>query len=138
MNRIVFALVAGALFGLGLAVSGMTDPSRVIGFLDIFGAFDPRLAFVLGGAVLVAGAAFQVVRRMAKPLAAPRFELPKSRRVDAPLIAGAAIFGAGWGIGGYCPGPAAAGLGAGTAEAIWFVAAMLVGSAIQGWMSSRK
>jgi uncharacterized membrane protein YedE/YeeE len=132
------ALLSGALFGIGLVVSGMTDPERVIGFLDIFGRFDPRLAFVLGGAVLVTLVTFRVVLRMHKPLAAPHFEVSKSRAIDAPLIGGASIFGVGWGIGGYCPGPAVAGVGVGSSEAIWFVVAMLAGSAIHRWLSSRK
>jgi uncharacterized membrane protein YedE/YeeE len=132
------ALVSGALFGAGLVVLGMTDPERVIGFLDMFGHFDPRLGFVLGGAVLVTIVTFRVVLRMPKPLAAPRFELPSARQIDRQLLVGATIFGIEWGIGGYCPGPAVAGLAVGSSEAIWFVAAMLVGSNIYGWATARR
>lgn len=131
------AFLSGALFGTGLVVSGMTDPDRVIGFLDIFGAFDPRLAFVLGGAVLVSLITFRVVLRMKRPLAVPRFELPQSREIDSPLLAGAATFGVGWGIAGYCPGPALADLGVGSSESLWFVGSMLVGSWIHRWVRSR-
>jgi uncharacterized membrane protein YedE/YeeE len=133
------AVLAGALFGLGLVVSGMTDPERVIGFLDIFGVFDPRLAFVLGGAVLVTISSFRVILRMRKPLAAARFEVPcAARRIDGTLIGGAAVFGVGWGLAGYCPGPAVAGLAVGSSEALWFVGAMLAGSALYGWISAQR
>ena len=130
------ALLSGALFGAGLVVSGMTDPERVTGFLDIFGHFDPRLGFVLGGAVLVTIVTFRVVLRMPTPLAAPRFELPSARQIDWQLLVGATIFGIGWGIGGYCPGPAVADLAVGSSEAIWFVAAMLAGSNIFRWVTT--
>jgi uncharacterized membrane protein YedE/YeeE len=132
------AVLAGALFGLGLVMSGMTDPERVIGFLDVFGAFDSRLAFVLGGAVLVTISSFRVILRIRKPLAAPRFEVPTAHGVDGTLIGGAAVFGVGWGLAGYCPGPAVAGLAVGSGEALWFLGAMLVGSEIYRWISSRK
>jgi uncharacterized membrane protein YedE/YeeE len=132
------ALLSGALFGAGLVVSGMTDPERVIGFLDIFGHFDPRLGFVFVEAVLVTIVTFRVALRMPKPLAAPRFELPSARQIDWQLLVGAAIFGIGWGIGGYCPGPAVAGLAVGSSEAIWFVSAMLAGSNIYRWATARK
>jgi uncharacterized membrane protein YedE/YeeE len=125
-----FALLAGALFGTGLVISGMTDPIRVIGFLDVFGAFDPRLAFVLGGAVLVTLVTFRLVFRMRKPIAAPFFEGGTTRTIDRQLIIGSMIFGTGWGIGGYCPGPALADLAAGRGEAVWFVLAMLLGSTL--------
>ena len=131
------AVAAGALFGMGLVLSGMTDPQRVIGFLDVFGAFDPSLAYVLGGAVLVTVIAFRFVLQMPKPLLAPRFELPTTRRLDTRLTAGAAAFGVGWGLSGYCPGPAVAGVAIGTPETMWFVGAMLAGSAIYGWLSKR-
>ncbi len=131
------AIVAGALFGIGLVMSGMTDPERVIGFLDVFGAFDPTLAFVLGGAVVVTLISFRVILGRQKPLLASRFEIPKARAIDVRLVTGAAIFGVGWGLAGYCPGPALAGLAVGSSEALWFVAAMLAGSAIYRWTSSQ-
>jgi len=132
------ALVSGALFGAGLVISGMTDPERVIGFLDVLGNFDPRLVFVLGGAVLVTVILFRVVLRRPAPLAAPRFELPTNRTIDGPLVGGAVIFGVGWGIAGYCPGPAIADLAAGSTEAVWFVGAMVLGSVSHRWMTTRQ
>lgn len=122
------ALLSGALFGVGLAMSGMTDPRRVLGFLDVFGDFDPTLAFVLGGAVATTLLLFHLVLRRGRPLLADGFRLPQRTRIDRRLLGGAAIFGAGWGLAGYCPGPALAGLGIGSAEALWFVPAMLFGA----------
>ena len=121
------ALLSGALFGLGLAMSGMTDPRRILGFLDVFGDFDPTLAFVLGGAVVTTTLLFRYVLRRASPVLADTFRLPSLRHIDARLLGGAALFGVGWGIAGYCPGPALAGLGIGSIEALWFVPAMLAG-----------
>ena len=121
------ALAAGALFGLGLAMSGMTDPRIVLGFLDVFGDFDPTLLFVLGGAVLTTALLFRLVLRRPGPVLAETFQLSNLRHVDRRLIGGAALFGIGWGIAGYCPGPGLAGLGIGSAEALWFVPAMIVG-----------
>jgi uncharacterized protein len=112
----------------------MLDPSRVRGFLDVFGAWDPTLAFVLAGAVIVATIGFRLVGRRATPLLAPRFDLPAARHVDAPLVAGAALFGIGWAISCYCPGPAVASLTFAGAPAIVFVAAMLIGMlAFEAW-----
>jgi uncharacterized membrane protein YedE/YeeE len=122
------ALVSGALFGVGLAMSGMTDPRRVLGFLDLFGDFDPALLFVLGGAVATTLVLFRPVLRRTRPVLAETFQLPGARHVDRTLLGGAALFGMGWGIAGYCPGPALAGLGTGSIEALWFVPAMLAGS----------
>ena len=121
------ALLSGALFGLGLAMSGMTDPRRVLGFLDVFGDFDPALAFVLGGAVATTTLLFRFVLRRGRPVLADTFHLSGLRHVDRRLLGGAAIFGVGWGIAGYCPGPALAGLGVWSSEALWFVPAMLLG-----------
>lgn len=107
MNRqSLAALCAGALFGLGLAVSGMTDPLRILGFLDVTGAFDPSLLFVLGGAVATTGLLFRFVLRTPRPRLADRFHLSNSQRIDTRLLGGAALFGIGWGLAGYCPGPA--------------------------------
>ena len=121
------ALVSGALFGFGLAMSGMTDPRRVLGFLDLFGAFDPTLLFVLGGAVMTTAVLFRFVLRRGSPVLASTFQLSNLRHIDGRLLGGAALFGVGWGIAGYCPGPALAGLGIGSLEALWFVPAMIVG-----------
>lgn len=123
----LFALVAGALFGAGLAVSGMADPQRVRGFLDIFGAWDPTLAFVMGGALIPMALAWAVQKRMAAPIADLRFSLPTRRDVDPSLIGGAVLFGVGWGIAGLCPGPAIADLALAPVPAAIFVIAMLGG-----------
>ena len=126
--RAIAALLAGALFGAGLAISRMTDPAVVLGFLDVFGAFDPTLGFVLAGAVSVTTIAFRFVLRRPKPLLAERFELPTRRDLDATLLGGAAIFGVGWGLVGLCPGPALVSLAAGVPSVVAFVAAMLLGA----------
>lgn len=123
----VAALLSGALFGLGLAVSGMTDPLRILGFLDIAGDFDPALLFVLGGAVTTTLVLFRFVLKRPAPLFADGFQLSSLRTLDRPLLVGAGLFGIGWGLAGYCPGPALVGLGVASAEALWFVPAMLVG-----------
>ncbi|CAA2136639.1 DUF6691 family protein [Methylobacterium bullatum] len=125
--RSAVGLFAGLLFGFGLALSGMMDPERVLGFLDIAGAWDPSLAFVLGGAVGVSALSYLLVRRMRKPVLAQRFEIPHNRPITASLIAGAALFGIGWGLVGLCPGPALAGLTLGLPQVIGCVAAMVTG-----------
>ena len=121
------ALFAGALFGLGLAMSGMTDARRVLGFLDLFGDFDPTLLFVLGGAVATTTLLFRFVLRRGSPVLASSFQLSQLKHVDRHLLGGAALFGVGWGLAGYCPGPALAALGVGAIEALWFVPAMIGG-----------
>jgi uncharacterized protein len=121
------ALGSGAVFGIGLAMSGMTDARRVLGFLDVFGAFDPTLLFVLGGAAMTTVVLFRFVLRRGNPLLASTFHQSNLRRIDARLLGGAALFGVGWGIAGYCPGPALAGLGIASREAMWFVPAMVAG-----------
>lgn len=130
MKQTAIALAAGLIFGAGLAVSGMADPQRVQGFLDLFGAWDPTLAFVMGGAMIPMAIAWAVQRRMAAPVAASRFDLPGTNRIDPRLAIGAVIFGAGWGIGGLCPGPAIADLAIAPAPAAMFIAAMLAGMAV--------
>ena len=138
MKRALAALLAGAVFGVGLALSRMTDPHVVLGFLDIFGDFDPSLAFVLGGAVATTGIAFRLILRRQRPVLAPAFALPAARGIDAPLVAGAIVFGLGWGLAGYCPGPVLVGAAGGVSTALWFVPAMLLGSWLQKWtMGSR-
>lgn len=128
MNRATWAAgAAGVLFGAGLALAGMTDPRRVLGFLDVAGHFDPTLAWVLASALLVSAVGQRWVLRRAQPLCAARFQLPAARGVDGRLLLGAALFGMGWGWAGYCPGPAIAGLAVASREALWFVPAMLAG-----------
>lgn len=126
-RTLLAALLSGALFGLGLAVSGMTDPLRILGFLDIAGDFDPALLFVLGGAVATTLVLFRFVLKRPAPVFADSFRLSSLRTLDRPLLAGAGLFGIGWGLAGYCPGPALVGLGVASAEALWFVPAMLGG-----------
>lgn len=128
--RAAIFLLSGTLFGAGLAVSGMADPARVRGFLDLFGAWDPTLAFVMAGALIPMAIAWGLQRGMAKPVAAPAFDLPGTTVIDGRLIGGAALFGAGWGIAGLCPGPAIAGLAIAPAQAALAVAAMLAGMAL--------
>ena len=125
------ALLSGLLFGAGLALSGMTDTAKVLGFLDLFGDWVPDLAFVMGGAVLVTLVAFRFLLR-SRPLLVPEFSLPTRRDIDGRLLAGAAIFGIGWGVYGYCPGPALSALAYLDVKTIGFVAAMLAGMAIAG------
>lgn len=128
MNRILVALISGALFGLGLAISRMTDPTVVLGFLDLFGDFNPALAFVLGGAVGTTTLAFRFILRRNKPVLESEFKLSTACVIDQKLLLGAAIFGVGWGLAGYCPGPALVGVAGGVSTAIIFLPAMLVGA----------
>lgn len=127
MTRLLAALLAGLLFGVGLALSGMTDPAVVLGFLDIAGAWNPTLAFVMAGALAVTLVGYRLVLPRGRALLEPRLALPTASAIDAPLIGGAALFGVGWGLAGYCPGPALASLAAAQPGTIVFVAAMLVG-----------
>ena len=124
--------IAGTIFGLGLSVSQMTDPERVIGFLDIAGRWDPTLLFVMAGALVVTMPTFPLILRRARALNGEKFRLPIKSKVDPPLVVGAAIFGVGWGIGGFCPGPALAALSTGAPAVIVFVAAMIVGQRLAG------
>ncbi len=130
MSRMLGGLIAGLLFGAGLSISGMINPAKVIGFLNIAGAWDPSLAFVMLGGVAVTAIGYRTVLRRSQPLFEPSFSLPTRRDIDPPLLLGASLFGIGWGLGGYCPGPALAGIGFGSLETIAFVAAMLVGMLI--------
>ena len=127
MRTLVSALGAGFLFGLGLWISGMANPKKVLGFLDLAGDWDASLALVMAGAVAVTIAAFRWVLRRPRPLFEAHFLVPERKDIDAPLVAGAALFGIGWGIGGYCPGPGLTVLSMLSAEALVFVAAMVGG-----------
>jgi len=140
-NRVgesVVALASGLLFGLGLAVSGMTRPEKVRGFLDFFRHWDPSLTFVMGGAVLVHAVAYRLITRRSSPVFAAKFALPTRRDLDAKLLVGAGVFGVGWGLGGYCPGPGITSLVTGAAPVAAFVAAMLVGIAITARLEDAK
>lgn len=127
----LLGLICGAIFGLGLAVSGMANPARVRGFLDVLGDFDPTLAFVMIGALTPMAVAWRIARRLERPLAAESFDLPPTSPVDARLVSGAAIFGLGWGVAGLCPGPALADLALAPFSAAPFVIAMALGMILQ-------
>ena len=129
MNRTLIALVSGLLFGAGLAYSGMSDPARVQAFLNLFGKWDPTLAFVMGGAIVPMAFAWMIKSRLSSPLAAPTFDLPGTSKLDRPLAIGAVLFGMGWGIAGLCPGPALADLAIAPVAVLPFVAAMFAGMA---------
>jgi uncharacterized membrane protein YedE/YeeE len=135
MNSIT-AFATGLLFGLGLILSGMTDPGKVIGFLDVFGTWDPSLAFVMGGAVLVSFFGFLFANRRAKSFFGGALHLPQRRDIDAPLVLGSLAFGVGWGLAGFCPGPALVSLGSGQEKALVFVAAMAAGMLVH-WAVER-
>lgn len=124
---LLFQFAAGLIFGIGLVVSGMADPAKVLNFLDLFGTWDPSLAFVMGGAVVVTFIGFRLVLRRPTPLFAQGFHLPTASRIDARLLSGAAIFGLGWGLGGFCPGPALTSLVLAAPGTLVFVPAMLAG-----------
>lgn len=123
----------GVVFSIGLALGGMTDPSKVIGFLDISGPWNPSLMFVMGGAIPVYMVTWFLIRRRKQPLADTSWHYPTNQKIDARLVIGAAIFGVGWGIGGICPGPAIASLGAGARPAVVFMLASAAGS----WLASK-
>jgi len=119
--------VVGLMFGVGLMASGMTDPGKVIGFLDLFGAWDPSLALVMGGAVVVGFFAFALAKKRTTTFLGGALRLPTTNQMDKPLVIGSLLFGAGWGLGGFCPGPALVSMADGQSKATLFVAAMLVG-----------
>lgn len=127
MQRTILAGVVGLIFGTGIALSGMANPAKVLNFFDIAGTWDPSLAFVMGGALLVTAIGYRLVLRREKPVCETKFHVPTNRKLDLPLIAGSAVFGIGWGISGFCPGGAIPALGLGEASAWAFVGAMLVG-----------
>ena len=124
------AFGVGLVFGIGLVISGMTDPSKIIGFLDLAGPWDPSLALVMGGAVAVGFVAFRVARRRTAAFLGGAMHLPTARQIDRRLVVGSLVFGIGWGLAGYCPGPAVVSVGMGQDKAIVFVVAMLAGMAI--------
>src|SRR5687767_9999298 len=123
--NILAALAAGLVFGIGLVISGMTNPAKVIGFLDLAGLWDPSLGFVMAGAIAVGVVAFAVARRRTQSFLGGAMQLPARRDIDRRLVLGSVVFGIGWGLAGFCPGPAIASLGAGRPEAAIFVVAML-------------
>jgi hypothetical protein len=132
-NRNLAGLAAGTLFGFGLAVSQMINPNKVLDFLDLFGDWDPSLAFVMGCAVAVTAIGFPIVLRWERPLFSGGFSLPTSAEIDRPLLLGATIFGIGWGLAGYCPGPVLSALVLGIWEPAVFILALLLGSNVYRW-----
>jgi hypothetical protein len=134
----IASFLSGALFAVGLAIAGMTRPDRVIGFLDVTGDWKPGLALVMGGAIAVHFLAYRIVPKLQRPLFESRFGIPTRRDVDPRLVGGAALFGLGWGLGGYCPGPGLASLVTGDASALLFVFSMIAGMVLaRAWEERR-
>ncbi|SHG75741.1 YeeE/YedE family protein [Massilia sp. CF038] len=138
MKSSLSALAAGLLFGIGLIFSGMSNPAKVLGFLDLAGQWDPSLAFVMGGALLVGLAAFPFAVRMPRSLTGEAMQIPTATRVDRRLILGSVTFGAGWGLAGYCPGPALASLATGGTQTLLFCIAMVAGMALFAWIEGAR
>jgi len=132
------ALLAGLLFGIGLVVSGMADPAKVLGFLDVAGAWDPSLAFVMAGAITVGAVGFSLAGQRPVSWLGAQMKLPTATKVDRRLLLGAAVFGIGWGLAGFCPGPALAALGTGETKALVFVVSMLAGMAAYEHLEHRR
>jgi uncharacterized membrane protein YedE/YeeE len=135
--NIVASLICGLIFGTGLLVSGMTQPAKVLGFLDIFGRWDPTLAFVMAGALAVSITGFALARRASAPVFAARHLWPTRKDIDRPLVVGTILFGVGWGLVGLCPGPAVVNIASLSPRVILFVLAMIGGMAAQRWWQSR-
>lgn len=136
--RNLAALVSGTLFGLGLSLAQMTNPDKVLNFLDIAGHWDPSLLLVLGGAVTLSALGYQLVFKRGTPVWDRVFHLPLPQSIDRSLVLGSALFGLGWGISGYCPGPAIASIGFGNPEALWVVPSIVAGAALQRWSHFRQ
>lgn len=134
LQVVLLACLSGLLFGLGLIVSGMSNPAKVLNFLDVLGQWDPSLAFVMGGAVATTLVGYPFVQRRKRPLLGQRFELPTRQDIDQSLVSGAVLFGVGWGIGGYCPGPAWTSLSGFVPGSLVFIACMLIGM----WVASNR
>ncbi|MDF2765404.1 MAG: rane protein [Rhodospirillales bacterium] len=138
MKKILSGLAAGLVFGIGLTIAQMTNPAKVLAFLDLFGAWDPSLAFVMGGAVVVTFVGFRLLRTRAAPVCDTAMQWPTAAAIDARLIGGAALFGLGWGLVGLCPGPAIASLGIAPQRTVLFVAWMVIGMALVRWFVERR
>ena len=135
---LVTAFIAGLVFGLGLVVAGMANPAKILNFLDLAGNWDPSLLFVMAGAIVVGFVAFAVARRRTSSVLGLPIQLPTVRAIDARLVGGSLLFGIGWGLSGFCPGPAIVALGAGYAKAATFIVAMLVGMAAVDWIERSR
>ena len=132
------ALLSGLVFGLGLIVSGMANPAKVLGFLDLAGEWDPSLALVMAGAIAVGFFAFLIAKNRTRSIIGAEMKLPTASAIDSRLLTGSALFGAGWGVAGFCPGPGLVAVGMGEPKALVFVAAMLTGMVIFSWLEKRK
>jgi uncharacterized membrane protein YedE/YeeE len=137
MNVIIASLLSGLLFGFGLIVSGMSNPARVLNFLDFSTNWDATLAFVMGGAIAIAAPGIYWVRKRNKPLFADNFDIPTSKVIDSKLITGSAMFGVGWGISGFCPGPAVVAIATMQSDVLLFVGAMVVGMLAQHFVTAK-
>lgn len=139
--QIIFALLIGLIFGLGILISGMANPAKVLNFFDFAGSWDPSLAFVMGGAMVVAAVGYALAFIRKQPFLAPRFNLPAARRIEPSFIAGAAVFGIGWGLSGFCPGGLVPVLGIGIAEPLIFFGGLVIGLTgtryYRAWANSR-
>ena len=133
MPRLLASFVAGLVFGIGLLLAGMANPAKVLGFLDLAGAWDPSLALVMAGAVAVGSVAFALAKQRRVSLLGAPMQLPTARQVDRRLVVGSLVFGIGWGLAGFCPGPALVALGEGAGQAAVFVLAMLAGMGLHAW-----
>jgi uncharacterized protein len=138
MAKLIVSLILGVIFGLGIAISGMIDPSKVINFFDIAGTWDPSLAFVMGGGLAVSLIGYRLVLGRGKPLLADAFPLPALKSIDAPLVLGSGLFGIGWGLSGFCPGGSIPALGIGRIEPFLFVGGMIVGMAVARTLQARS
>lgn len=138
MLRVALSLITGLIFGLGLVIGGMADPAKVQNFLDIAGTFDPSLAFVMGGAVAVTFVGYRLVFRELSPLFAEEFHLPTAKELDARILIGPALFGIGWGLSGFCPGPAITSLPLLAKGTLIFVSAMLAGVAMARFVTQKR
>ena len=138
MKRNITALLCGILFGVGLALAGMTDTQKILGFLDIFGNWQYELALVMASGLLVAGIGFRVFLKRPAPILEGSFQIPARRDIDQPLVLGAVLFGAGWGLYGYCPGPAITALAYGQLEPLVFVLAMVGGMLLRHWQTDKR
>jgi uncharacterized protein len=134
----IFSFLAGLVFGIGLVVSGMANPAKVLGFLDLAGSWDPSLAFVMAGAIAVGIFAFTAARRRTVSVLGAEMKLPTANHIDRRLVAGSAVFGIGWGVAGFCPGPGLVALGMGQPKAVVFVVAMLLGMGVFELFERRK
>lgn len=138
MTKVIISFAAGLLFGFGLLISGMSNPAKVLNFLDIFGTFDPSLLFVMGGAVVTVFLGYKFILKREKPLMAEQFYIPTRKDIDRRLIIGAALFGIGWGIAGFCPGPALTSLLMGSEGILYFMPSMIIGLAIARKLNNLK